>query len=57
MSKYHIAQLNIATLLAPIDSPQFSDFVANLDRANALAWSGRRQCYHYRPSTDPDVRD
>ena len=37
MSKYHIAQLNIATLLAPIDSPQLSNFVANLDRINALA--------------------
>jgi len=37
LSKYHIAQLNIATLMAPIDSPQLSDFVANLDRINALA--------------------
>ncbi|AFT69494.1 hypothetical protein B5T_01211 [Alloalcanivorax dieselolei B5] len=37
MSQYHIAQLNIATLLAPIDSPQLSDFIANLDRINALA--------------------
>lgn len=37
MSNYHIAQLNIARLLAPIDSPQLSDFVANLDRINALA--------------------
>jgi len=37
VSKYHIAQLNIAKLLAPIDSPQLSDFVANLDRINALA--------------------
>ncbi len=37
MNKYHIAQLNIATLLAPIDSPQLSDFVANLDRINTLA--------------------
>lgn len=37
MSKYHIAQLNIATLRAPIDSPQLSDFVANLDRINELA--------------------
>jgi|GEM_PF-648253 hypothetical protein len=37
MSKYDIAQLNIATLLAPIDSPQLSDFVANMDRINALA--------------------
>ena len=37
MSKYQIAQLNIATLKAPIDSPQLADFVANLDRINALA--------------------
>lgn len=37
MSKYHIAQLNIATLTAPIDSPRLSEFVANLDRINALA--------------------
>ncbi|GGY78354.1 DUF3291 domain-containing protein [Marinobacter zhanjiangensis] len=37
MSQYHIAQLNIATLVAPIDSPQLADFVANLDRINALA--------------------
>lgn len=37
MSNYQIAQLNIATLKAPIDSPQLSDFVANLDRINALA--------------------
>ena len=37
MSKYQIAQLNIAKLLAPIDSPQLSDFVTNLDRINALA--------------------
>ncbi|MBW0148952.1 DUF3291 domain-containing protein [Marinobacter arenosus] len=37
MSQYHIAQLNIAKLKAPIDSPQLADFVANLDRINALA--------------------
>lgn len=34
---YHLAQLNIAQLLAPIDSPQLKDFVDNLDRINALA--------------------
>ena len=32
-----LAQLNIAKLLYPIDSPQLSEFVANLDRINALA--------------------
>ncbi|MFV8783020.1 DUF3291 domain-containing protein [Microbulbifer sp. SA54] len=37
MSNFQIAQLNIATLAAPIDSPQLVDFVANLDRINALA--------------------
>lgn len=37
MSQYHIAQLNIAKLKAPTDSPQLADFVANLDRINALA--------------------
>jgi hypothetical protein len=39
MSNYHLAQLNIARLLAPLDSPQLADFVANLDRVNALAES------------------
>jgi hypothetical protein len=37
MSNCQLAQLNIATLLAPKDSPQLADFVANLDRINALA--------------------
>lgn len=37
MSNYHLAQLNIARLLAPLDSPQLADFVGNLDRINALA--------------------
>jgi len=32
-----LAQLNIAKLVAPIDSPVLADFVANLDRINALA--------------------
>ena len=36
-SAYQLAQLNIGRLLAPIDSPQLADFVANLDRINALA--------------------
>lgn len=37
MSGYELAQLNIAKLLAPIESPQLADFVANLERINALA--------------------
>lgn len=34
---HHIAQLNIATLVAPLDSSILGGFVANLDRINALA--------------------
>ena len=34
---HHLAQINIARLLAPIDDPQIADFVANLDRINAIA--------------------
>ena len=32
-----LAQLNVARLLAPIDSPQLAGFVARLDEINALA--------------------
>lgn len=37
MKNYHLAQLNIALMTASIDSPVMADFVANLDRINALA--------------------
>jgi hypothetical protein len=37
MSKFQLAQINIAQLKAPLDSPQLKDFVDNLDRINALA--------------------
>ncbi len=37
MSDWQLAQLNIAQTLAPADSPQLAEFVANLDRINALA--------------------
>lgn len=37
MPAYQLAQLNIATLLAPLASPQLYDFAANLERINALA--------------------
>ncbi len=37
MSGYQLAQLNIATLKAPLDSPLLKDFVDNLDRINELA--------------------
>jgi len=39
MSVYELAQLNIATMNEPLESPGMADFVANLDRVNALAES------------------
>lgn len=33
----HLAQVNIAKMKDPIDSPMMADFVNNLDRINALA--------------------
>ncbi len=39
MSKYELAQLNIARMIEPLESPRMADFVANLDRINALAES------------------
>lgn len=34
---FHLAQVNIAQLLAPLDHPQLAGFVARLDEINALA--------------------
>ena len=39
MTGFHLAQFNLARLKAPIDAPETADFVANLDRINALAES------------------
>ncbi len=36
-SKYHLAQVNIARMLAPLDDPIMAEFVASLSRINALA--------------------
>ena len=37
MTEYCLAQANIARLLVPADDPLLADFVAQLDRINALA--------------------
>lgn len=37
MTGWHLAQLNVGILQAPLDSPQLADFVANLGRVNAIA--------------------
>ena len=33
----HLAEINVARLRHPLDDPRVADFVANLDRVNALA--------------------
>ena len=35
--QFHLAQLNLGRLVAPIDAPAIADFVAALDEVNALA--------------------
>lgn len=37
MANYHLAQVNIARMLAPLDDPAMADFVAQLDQINAIA--------------------
>jgi len=37
MKHYHLAQVNIGKLVAPLDSPVMADFVAQLDPINSLA--------------------
>jgi hypothetical protein len=34
---YHLAQINVGRLVAPIDDPQIAEFVAGLEPINALA--------------------
>ena len=36
-SRYHLAQLNIARMVAPLDSPLMAEFVAALDSVNRAA--------------------
>ncbi|MEM7319108.1 MAG: DUF3291 domain-containing protein [Pseudomonadota bacterium] len=33
---YHLAELNIGRLIAPVDDPRVAEFMANLDRVNGL---------------------
>jgi Domain of unknown function (DUF3291) len=37
MPAFHLAQVNVARLVAPLDSPQLAGFVSRLDEVNALA--------------------
>ncbi len=37
MPNYHLAQVNIATMLAPLSDPTMADFVAQLQQINQIA--------------------
>lgn len=37
MTGYHIAQLNVGVVRAPVDAPELADFMAGIDPVNALA--------------------
>ncbi len=37
MDAFHLAQVNVARLVAPLDSPRLTGFVSRLDEVNALA--------------------
>ena len=61
----HLAQLNIARLLAPLDDPRLEGFVSNLDRINGLGdaspgfvWrlqTDEGDATALRPFPDPDI--
>jgi hypothetical protein len=37
MNHYHLAQVNIAKMLAPFDTPIMQDFIGNIDKINTIA--------------------
>ena len=47
---WHLAQLNIGRMVAPIDAPEVAEFVANLEPINALA--DRSPGFVWRLQTD-----
>ena len=56
MSDYQLAQLNIATLAHPADSPELADFMNNLDRVNAIA-EARAVLWWIPAGTEPTLED
>jgi hypothetical protein len=50
--EFYLAQVNIARMLAPIDSPVMQDFVANLDRINTLAENSKGFVWRLKDDTN-----
>ncbi|MEY9215030.1 DUF3291 domain-containing protein [Thermobifida halotolerans] len=55
MSGHHLAQLNVGTLKAPLDSPALADFVALLDPVNALADASPGFVWRFRSEGTDDA--
>ncbi|WP_329231128.1 DUF3291 domain-containing protein [Streptomyces sp. NBC_00111] len=66
MNDFHLAQVNVGRILAPLDTPQLSDFVAQLpdinaaaDRAPGFVWrmvdDGGADSTSLRPEDDDDM--
>lgn len=65
MKQYHVAQVNIGRIKAPLDSPVMAGFVGRLDELNALAdnspgfvWrlqTGEGNATYFRPYDDDRV--
>jgi len=55
---FHLAEVNITRLLAPVDDPMIADFVAQLDRINALADKSPGFVWRYiSDARDPQDRE
>ena len=54
---YQLAQLNIARLQAPLDHPQLSEFVNNVDRINALAEKSPGFVWRYISNPNADLNE
>jgi Domain of unknown function (DUF3291) len=50
--EFYLAQINIAKMLAPIDSPVMADFVANLDNINTLAENSKGFVWRLRDESN-----
>jgi hypothetical protein len=65
MPRYHIAQVNIGKIKAPLDDPQMAGFMGRLDEINALAdrtpgfvWrlqTGEGNATYFRPYADDRI--
>jgi len=56
MKNKQLAQLNIASLSAPIDSPALADFVAQLDSMNTLADNSPGFVWRLQADTEDDTQ-